>query len=144
MDNPYETPGASRHLPSLPGAPPAVVFWYRVYAAALALLYLFVTLAGVAALLFRDQLVDETTSPEEVVIAGAVFVLMGGFFFVVYAFGTLIPAQPWAWIVGLVLIALGLTSCCCLPISIPLLIFWLKPEAQAYFGRVPAVSSRNA
>jgi hypothetical protein len=32
-----------------------------------------------------------------------------------------------------VTIGLGMTSACTLPICIPLLIFWLKPETKAFF-----------
>jgi hypothetical protein len=45
------------------------------------------------------------------------------------------PRRPWAWIFGLVLICIGLTSLCCLPVAIPLLLSWLKPETKSYFGR---------
>jgi hypothetical protein len=34
----------------------------------------------------------------------------------------------------MVLIALGMLSCYCWPLSIPLLIAWSKPEIKAYFG----------
>jgi hypothetical protein len=33
------------------------------------------------------------------------------------------------------MMAIGMTSCCFLPFLIPLLIYWLKPETKAYFGR---------
>jgi len=136
MHNPYETPGVPPHLP-LSIAPP-VVFWYRMYTGAMALLYAAVTVGGVAMIFFRDELVDQATTVEEIVITGVILIAMGGLFFVIFALGTFIPPRPWAWIVGIVLIGVGMTSCCCLPASIPLLIFWLKPEAQAYFGRGPA------
>jgi hypothetical protein len=35
----------------------------------------------------------------------------------------------------MVLICIGMNSCCLLPASIPLLIFWIKPETKTYFGR---------
>jgi hypothetical protein len=37
------------------------------------------------------------------------------------------------WIYGIVLIALGMTSACFVPACIPLLIYWLKPDAKSYF-----------
>lgn len=46
----------------------------------------------------------------------------------------LIP-RPWVWIFDLVLICMGMTSVCFLPMCIPLLIHWLKPETKAWFGR---------
>jgi hypothetical protein len=33
-----------------------------------------------------------------------------------------------------VIICLGMTSACFLPVCIPLLIFWIKPETKLYFG----------
>jgi hypothetical protein len=40
------------------------------------------------------------------------------------------------WVYDIVLICLGMTSVCCMPVTIPLLIFWIKPDAKAWFGRV--------
>jgi hypothetical protein len=137
MHSPYGTPGTPPHLPL--SAPP-VVFWYRMYAGAMAFLYAAVTLGGLAMIFFRDELADQATPVEEILITGVILIAMGGLFFVIFALGTFIPSRPWAWIVGIILIGVGMTSCCCLPASIPLLVFWLKPEAQAYFGRGPAVA----
>jgi hypothetical protein len=39
------------------------------------------------------------------------------------------------WVYDLVVICVGMTSFCCMPVCIPLLIFWIKPEVRAYFGR---------
>ena len=36
-----------------------------------------------------------------------------------------LPPRPWVWIYDLVLIAIGFMSCCILPFSVALLIFWL-------------------
>ena len=49
--------------------------------------------------------------------------------------GIIAAGNPWAWIYGMVLICIGLTSPCCLPVTIPLLIGWIKDDAKAYFGR---------
>ncbi len=43
--------------------------------------------------------------------------------------------RPWLWAYNLVIICLGMTSACYLLVCIPLLIFWLKPETQRYFGK---------
>ncbi len=53
----------------------------------------------------------------------------------VYVSAFLLPRRPWAWIAHLVLIARGLTSCCTMPASIPLLVIWRKPETQASYGK---------
>ncbi|MGH9459679.1 MAG: hypothetical protein ACRD1X_00530 [Vicinamibacteria bacterium] len=145
MHSHYETPGEPPHLPPRFVAPP-VVFWYRMYAGAMGLLYAAVTVGGVAMIFFRNELFDETTTVGEILTTGIIFVAVGAPFLVIFALGTFIPPRPWAWIVGILLIGVGMTSCCCLPASLPLLVFWLKPEAQAYFGRGPAgrgVSTRS-
>lgn len=42
------------------------------------------------------------------------------------------PYQP--PIVGIVAIAMGMTSACCMPAAIPLLIFWINDKTRKYFG----------
>ena len=39
-----------------------------------------------------------------------------------------------AWVYGIVVIALGIATCYFFPFSIPLLIFWIKPEVKAYMN----------
>jgi len=46
-----------------------------------------------------------------------------------------LPRKPWVWIYDLVIICIGLTSCCTMVASIPLLIYWLKPDVKAWFER---------
>lgn len=50
-----------------------------------------------------------------------------------YGVAPFLPRGKVAWIYGIVLLAMGLTSCCFIAFSIPLFIFWLKPETRAYF-----------
>ena len=45
-----------------------------------------------------------------------------------------LPRKPWVWMYHIVLLALGVASCCTLSASVALLVYWLKPETQAYFG----------
>jgi hypothetical protein len=47
----------------------------------------------------------------------------------------MVPYKPWGWTVGLLVIGAGLASCMVL-FAIPLLVFWLKPETKAAFGRL--------
>ena len=53
----------------------------------------------------------------------------------IYAVAAFVPYKPWAWTFGLVAICLGLSSCMALA-AVPLLIFWMKPETKAAFGRL--------
>lgn len=120
-----------------PGAAqPRVWNWYRAYCAAMALLYLACGAAGVWALTRLDELAEG--DPEErfeIQVAAWVFALLCVPLFALFAAAPFLPRRPWAWVYHLVLICMGMTSACCLPISIPLLVFWIKPGCKAFFGR---------
>jgi hypothetical protein len=104
---------------------PRAFFWYKVYCGLLAAVYFLSIIAGVVMLTLEDS---------EKLIA-AILIVFG----VPFLFASLLPLffqpKPWLWIYGIVLIAVGFTSCCFWPICIPLFIFWLKPDIQRFFGR---------
>lgn len=112
---------------------PPVYLWFKIYSALFALLYLVVALAG------GGLIATATRSPSgnlnETTLMGIVYLVIGLVLFVPYVAAPFLPKKPWVWIFDLVLICIGLTSPCCMIASIPLLIFWLKPEAKALFGR---------
>ena len=108
-------------------------FWYRVYLAVLAFLYLAVTVLGIGIAIIRPDTRDQ--SPEEMLIMGIVYAVVGAVFFVLFAVALFLPPKPFNWIVGIIAIAVGMTSCCFIPFCVPLLIFWMKPETKAFFGR---------
>jgi hypothetical protein len=118
---------------------PGVVKWFRVYCGALALVYLAVIAGGIAFLVFgafgsHPQKSEEV--PRVVLVAYAFFLmLLGAVFAAAFGAGVFLRPKPWVWVYAIVLITVGFTSPCCLPFSVPLLIFWLKPECKAYFGR---------
>lgn len=107
--------------------------WYRVYCGVLAALYLLVAVMGVLIAVIRPQARHQ--SAEETLIMGIVYAVLGVIFLLVYVIALFLPRKSWNWIVGIVMIALGMTSCCTLPFLVPLFIYWLKPETKAYFGR---------
>src|SRR5688500_8581784 len=112
---------------------PPVITWFKVYAGFMAFLYFAITaIVGVIAVIGPED--EEMSRTESMVIFGLVAALCG-IFCAVFAFALFAPRAPWVWIYDIVLIALGMTSCLTLPAAIPLLIFWLKPEAKAWFGR---------
>jgi hypothetical protein len=90
-------------------ARPTVIFWFRVYALTLAVLYT----AG--AWLATPMLA-----------ALAVF----------YAVAALLPLRPWAWTVALLAIAIGLPSVT-IVVALPLLRVWRDPITRAAYGRPP-------
>src|SRR5918995_5390773 len=117
---------------SLNPATPPVYKWFVAYCIVMALLYLTLAVMGIV---FGFIEPDREMSAAEAKVMGAVFLILGLVFFVPYAVAPFLPRQSWVWVLGLVLICIGLTSACCLPACIPLLIFWLKPEMKAFYGR---------
>jgi hypothetical protein len=111
-----------------------VVTWYKVYAACMMALYLMVALVGVSLAALSADLAQPDTDAVEIQIMGAVYTVLGLLFGAVFGIGLAAPRRTWGWIYSIVLICIGLTSCCTLPACIPLLIFWLKPETKAYYG----------
>ena len=117
---------------------PSVVFWYRVYCGFMAALYALVMVGGVAFLLLSPEIAgsEKDELPQAVLLAyGAFLVVLGLFLTAAFAAPFFLAPRSWVWVYGIVLIAIGLTSCCLWPATIPMLVYWLKPEARAYFGR---------
>jgi hypothetical protein len=102
-------------------------------------LYILVTAGGVALAVFSESLAVGGEPREVFLIQGVAFAVIGVPLVVMYLVGLFIPARSWAWVYGIVLIGFGMTSCCFIPACVPLLIFWIKPETQAYFGRQVSV-----
>ena len=119
---------------SLNPATPPVYKWFVVYCILMALLAIATAVMGIVFMVVEP---DRDMSKAEAKLMGTVFLIFGLLFFVPYAFAPFLPRQSWVWVLGLVLICIGLTSTCCLPACIPLLIYWIKPETKAFFGRTP-------
>lgn len=117
-----------------PAATPGAVIWFRVYCALMAFIYLLTM--GISAIFFIFDPEDlEMTRIEAYLMGG----LLGGLGFVLllmYLAPFILPRRPWVWVYDVVLIGIGFTSCLTLPFALPLLLYWLKPEAKGYFGKV--------
>lgn len=118
----YEPPRSARGRP-------AVILWYRVYAATTLLLYVGM-LVGWTMLNTGDRPHGPEAALMLLIVLGAALVF-GGF----YAVAAMVPYKPWGWTLGLVAICLGLSSCLVVA-AVPLLIYWMKPETKAAFGRI--------
>ena len=117
-------------MPQMPGGngpKPQVWTWYVVFALAMAFMYL-MCLGGGAMLAALAE--NEQDKVQGVIMAVIGLPLLG-----LYGSAPFFPKRPWAWTFHLVLIALSGTSACCIPVCIPLVIFWLKPETKAFFGK---------
>lgn len=91
-------------------------FWYRVYCAVLALLYLAVGIFGAVIAVPIDS---REYSEQELMIMGVIYAVLGGVFFVAFSIALFLPPRPYNWIVGIVMMAIGLTSCCLFRFSCP-------------------------
>jgi hypothetical protein len=113
---------------------PPVVMWFKVYSAAMAVLYLLTTIFGIVLLFVPPELLEMEKA--ETVLIGAICAGMGLPFAGAFGAALFLPRKPWVWIYDIVLIAVGFGSCCILPFSVAMLIFWIKPETRAWFGRM--------
>jgi len=118
----------------MPDHTPKVICWFKVYAALFAALYLACAALSLVFLILREP-VSLDMSREEALITGALMLIIGLPLCAAFILPFFLRPRPWVWVYDLVLICIGLTSPCCMPASIPLLVYWLKPEARAYFGR---------
>jgi hypothetical protein len=108
-------------------------FWYRMYCGLMTLLYLSVAVIGIVLAAAAPE--TSEYSAEETMVMGIVYGLLGAVFFIVYLVALMLPPKPYNWVVGIVMIAVGMTSCCLWPAVIPLLIYWIKPETKSFLGR---------
>lgn len=119
-----------------PGVKPRVWQWYLAYCFFMAFLYLVIAVAFGVALPFAEEIAEESDDVDamELKIQAIVMLVVCIPLLFLYGAAPFLPKTKLAWIWGFVTIGIGLTSICCLPFTIPLLIFWLKPETKAFFG----------
>jgi hypothetical protein len=112
---------------------PKVVCWFKVYSTVLGLIYLAVGGLGVFFLLLDPGQLEMPATQARAM--GLVFILLGLILAAVFFLPLVLSPRPWVWVYDLVLICIGMTSACFIPACIPLLIFWVKPQTKAWFGR---------
>jgi hypothetical protein len=115
---------------------PPVLWWQQAYCGAMTLLYVAVVVGVLA--LFWAEWADAEMSAAELLVFGGMVLALGLALAGAFAASFFLPRRPWVWVYHLVLIAIGMTSACCLPVTVPLLVFWIRPEVKAYFGRAIA------
>ena len=129
-------PGYGYTPPAYVQQRPGVVTWFIVYAILMALIYLLLAGFGVTVFVVGpEQFADEKTSADEWTVLATIFIIIGGVLAILFGMAPFLPRRPGVWVYDVVLIALGLTSACLWPMTIPLLIFWIKPENKLWFGR---------
>jgi hypothetical protein len=132
--NPSTPPGGGND-----GSPPAVVRWYKIYAIFMAVIY-----AGLAYLGFyflqNPEVILATTkdlAPDDLKIRAVFLLVVGGILALGFLASLFQPRTSGAWILKTVLIGVGLGNCCLWLATIPLMVSWLKPETQRWYGRNP-------
>ena len=135
-------PGPIYIPPDLPGAEfptgearPEAVFYFRLYAAAMAVLHGGLCLVGIFFLvspLFNPRAAG-SIQPTEGLIVGLLYLGWGGLVAIPYVIAFFGGRRRWVHTLGTVMIVVTMMSVCCLPVAIPLLIQWQKPETRRWF-----------
>ncbi len=97
-------------------------------------LYVMVIIGGIAMMTFSSTIAegDPTTSPEQVMVVGGVYTLIGMVLSVLFAVPFFWRRGNGEWIFQVILIVIGLTSCCTWPATIPLMIFGSSSETTSF------------
>lgn len=96
-------------------------------------MYLLVMIAGVVIWLYADHVESEIDHEHIYFIQGGMLVILGFVLALVFAFGLIQKYTTFAWVYGIVMISIGLTSPGCVPMAVPLLIFWIKDDTKRWY-----------
>lgn len=113
---------------------PSAVVYYKAFCGFMAFVYVLVAGLGVL-LLFLPTIAPSPTGPQdsEALIAGGMYIVIGLGLTIPYTLGIFLGRRPWVHTYGIIMIGLTMTSCMCIPIALPLLLAWLKPEVKAWY-----------
>lgn len=113
--------------------PPPVLSWFKIYAGVLTAIYALCALASPVLFFLASQMRgDEKVGA---MVYAVILLAVGLPFAIACALPFFLPRKPWVWVYNLVIICVGMTSCCIVPASVALLIFWIKPEVKLWFNR---------
>lgn len=115
--------------------------WTHRYNVGVTATYALAALAGPVFFARADDLAISMNAEVKVVYVFAMmWTLTMAFLSFVHAAAARLPVAPWAWAVQGILFGLGLTTLVLWPFALPLLLFWLKKDTQAHFGRIQPAS----
>lgn len=115
--------------------PPEAVYYFRIYGTLMAIMSFVASGAGLAMVvssLMNPPAPGSYASSDAV--AGMIWAAMGAVGFIPFLIALLGGRRIWVHTLATILIALSMTSLCCLPVGIPLLIVWIKPETRRWYG----------
>lgn len=105
--------------------------WFVFYCGTLALTYGLCVLGGIFCMVLATQ--SSGAEATELMFTGIALTVICLPFLVISVGAPFTPRKSWAYVFHILMIALGMTSCCWWPICIPLLIEWVKPETKAWY-----------
>ena len=110
---------------------PKTLFWFQLYVVLQATLYLCLVGAGIAFLIIPAEELEMSMGQD--ILVGWVFILLGIMFFLFVIPALFLPRRGGAWIYGLAVIILGLTSVVLFPLCLPLLVCWFRDPVKDWF-----------
>jgi len=127
--------------PALPYTRPGVVLWFKIFCGFMIAVYLLVAGMGAVLLAMPDAFTDpnagfasnQPSDHTEALILGGIYLTLGAVLAIAYAIPFFLGRRKGTWVYNLVMICLSMTSFCCLPAAIPLLIFWIKQETRDWY-----------
>ena len=133
MSDPQPPPPAPAAATPPPGEPavPGVWPWFMVYCGVVVLLALAVI--GFGVVLLAGNPAALRLDPVEARVRGVWEIAAGIVLAVPFLAAPFLPRRPWVWVYDLVLIFLGVTACFLVPVSVALVVFWIRPKTKAFF-----------
>jgi hypothetical protein len=119
---------------------PKVITWFVIYCVFLSLTSIIPIVTGIA--LLRAE-ADTPATLDKQPLPPVAYLIIGVLGFLTSIVAPFLANRPWKWVYGLILICLAMPACCYLPITIPLLIFWVQPETREYFKQERAKPKKH-
>lgn len=117
--------------------PPEAVYYFRIYAVVMILILL--AGFGVGLYLMLKPLMSGTAGTTSATgdwifglfMAGMTFALL-----IPHAVALFAGRAKWNYTLIMILVGLNIlwSNCWCIPVTVPLLIYWMKPETKRWFG----------
>lgn len=120
----------AENVPEIPGQPPKVIRWFKIYSGVQCFLYL-----AFSVFCFFVYPAETENEQEGARIASALQLVVALGFLGAWVLPRIVPPRPWLWTYDLVVLSIGSLNICMLPASIPLLKAWHKPETKRFFGK---------
>lgn len=118
--------------PDLSMETPSAVTYYRIYAGVLALLYVILVIAGLGMLIASPSMRGEEQL--EAIIYGIALMATCIPLAIASVASMFLPQRKWAWVMHVIMAAMGTSSCCFAPVAIFIIIKYLEPDVKRYFG----------